>query len=68
MITSKAVELKTHGKSNHDFFFPSFLCGEGSVFDQKELTCKVPADAVPCQESSSYYYTNEQFGRPEEKL
>ncbi|ROT68677.1 hypothetical protein C7M84_013159 [Penaeus vannamei] len=45
----------------------SFLCGEGSVFDQKTLTCVPETDAVPCQESSSYFYTNEQFGRPEDK-
>ncbi|XP_037772413.1 probable cyclin-dependent serine/threonine-protein kinase DDB_G0292550 [Penaeus monodon] len=45
----------------------SFMCGEGSVFDQKELACVAESSAIPCQESSSYFYTNEQFGRPEDK-
>ncbi|ROT68673.1 putative fibrous sheath CABYR-binding protein [Penaeus vannamei] len=45
----------------------SFMCGEGSVFDQKELTCVAESSAIPCQESSNYFYTNEQFGRPEDK-
>ncbi|XP_042860265.1 putative uncharacterized protein DDB_G0286901 [Penaeus japonicus] len=45
----------------------SFMCGEGSVFDQKELTCVAESSAIPCQESSNFLYTNEQFGRPEEK-
>merc|ERR1712002_672269 len=40
----------------------SFMCGEGTVFDQKELTCKVPVDATSCQESPSYFYVNEYFG------
>merc|ERR1711872_858190 len=40
----------------------SFMCGEGTVFDQKELTCKVPVDAISCQESPSYFYVNEYFG------
>lgn len=43
------------------------MCGEGSVFDQKELTCVAELEAIPCQESSNFYYTNEQFGRIEEK-
>jgi len=45
----------------------SFMCGEGSVFDQKELTCVAESCAIACQESSNYFYTNEQFGRPEDK-
>ncbi|XP_037772414.1 putative uncharacterized protein DDB_G0282133 [Penaeus monodon] len=45
----------------------SFMCGEGSVFDQKELACVAESSAIPCQESTSYFYTNEQFGRPEDK-
>ncbi|XP_047502731.1 probable ATP-dependent RNA helicase ddx42 [Penaeus chinensis] len=45
----------------------SFMCGEGSVFDQKELACVAESSAIPCLESSNYFYTNEQFGRPEDK-
>jgi len=45
----------------------SFLCGEGTIFDQRQLTCVTEVEAIPCQESSSFFYTNEQFGRPEDK-
>ncbi|XP_042866121.1 probable serine/threonine-protein kinase DDB_G0282963 [Penaeus japonicus] len=45
----------------------SFMCGEGTVFDQKELACVTESSAIPCQESSNFFYTNEQFGRPEDK-
>merc|ERR1712168_539539 len=45
----------------------SFMCGEGSVFDQSKLTCVAESEAIPCQESSSFFFTNEQFGRTEEK-
>ncbi|XP_068231361.1 GATA zinc finger domain-containing protein 14-like isoform X2 [Palaemon carinicauda] len=45
----------------------SFMCGEGTVFDQNELTCKKEYDATPCQEAANFYFRNEQFGRPEER-
>ncbi|XP_068231360.1 GATA zinc finger domain-containing protein 14-like isoform X1 [Palaemon carinicauda] len=45
----------------------SFMCGEGTVFDQNELTCKEEYDATPCQEADNFYFRNEQFGRPEDK-
>ena len=44
------------------------MCGEGTVFDQKELACLEPSTAIPCHDSSSYFYTNEQFGRQEDKV
>ncbi|XP_076035548.1 uncharacterized protein LOC143021740 [Oratosquilla oratoria] len=46
----------------------SFMCGEGSVFDQKELTCAEQFAATPCAESSFFYSRNEEFGRVEEKF
>ncbi|XP_076035598.1 uncharacterized protein LOC143021778 [Oratosquilla oratoria] len=45
----------------------SFMCGEGRVFDQSELTCVDQFAAIPCAESSFFYSRNEDFGRPEEK-
>ncbi|XP_068230768.1 dr1-associated corepressor homolog isoform X1 [Palaemon carinicauda] len=45
----------------------SFMCGEGTVFDQSEMTCNVEYDATPCQEAASFYFRNEQFGRLEDK-
>ncbi|XP_071528838.1 uncharacterized protein [Panulirus ornatus] len=46
----------------------SFMCGEGTVFDQKELTCVVESAATPCQESSNFYIRNQEFGLPQEKF
>merc|ERR1712008_623156 len=33
----------------------SFVCGEGTQFDQQTLTCNFPQDAFPCEESPSLY-------------
>ncbi len=45
----------------------SFICGNGTIFDQQTLTCNHPADAFPCEEAESLYFTVE-FGKiPEEK-
>ncbi|XP_064100984.1 GATA zinc finger domain-containing protein 14-like [Macrobrachium nipponense] len=45
----------------------SFMCGEGTIFDQNEMTCKAEYDATPCQEAQNFYFRNEEFGLPEEK-
>ncbi|XP_064100932.1 uncharacterized protein DDB_G0292186-like [Macrobrachium nipponense] len=45
----------------------SFMCGEGTVFDQDELTCKAEYEATPCQEAANFYFRNEQFGRLEDR-
>merc|ERR1712228_971064 len=39
----------------------SFMCAEGTVFDQNEMTCKAEYDATPCQDSSKFYFRNEIF-------
>ncbi|XP_076034950.1 uncharacterized protein LOC143021399 [Oratosquilla oratoria] len=39
----------------------SFICGEGSIFDQNELTCVEEYAALPCSEASNYYFRNEDF-------
>lgn len=59
------LKLQHHELTN--ILINSLMCGEGSVFDQKQLTCIEPSEAIPCQESSNFLYVNEQFGRPEEK-
>ncbi|XP_076035202.1 uncharacterized protein LOC143021512 [Oratosquilla oratoria] len=41
----------------------SFMCGEGAVFDQSQLTCVEQFAAIPCQESANFYSRNEEFGR-----
>ena len=40
----------------------SFVCGEGTQFDQQTLTCNFPEDAFPCEESPSLYGVVE-FGK-----
>merc|ERR1719189_794628 len=40
----------------------SFVCGEGTVFDQATLTCNYPENAFPCQDSPILYGAVE-FGK-----
>merc|ERR1711872_252731 len=46
----------------------SFMCGEGTQFDQRQLTCVRPEEATPCQETRNFLYVNEQFGRSIERV
>ncbi|RXG60482.1 hypothetical protein Avbf_06842 [Armadillidium vulgare] len=39
----------------------SFLCGEGTVFDQAQLLCNYPEYALPCGEAESLYNINDYF-------
>ncbi|KAG7155090.1 U-scoloptoxin(01)-Cw1a-like [Homarus americanus] len=41
----------------------SFFCGEGTVFDQAQLVCATPEEALPCSESTAFRNVNEYFGR-----
>merc|ERR1712002_218148 len=45
----------------------SFMCGEGTRFDQKEMTCVKESDAIACNTSPEFYYRNTEFGLPQEK-
>ncbi|XP_068239867.1 uncharacterized protein [Palaemon carinicauda] len=45
----------------------SFMCGEGTRFDQKEMTCVKESDAIPCNRSPEFYFKNAEFGLPEER-
>ncbi|XP_068239874.1 sericin-2-like [Palaemon carinicauda] len=45
----------------------SFMCGEGTRFDQKEMTCVKESDAIPCNSSPEFYFKNAEFGLPEER-
>ncbi|TRY62608.1 hypothetical protein TCAL_03993 [Tigriopus californicus] len=40
----------------------SFICGNGTIFDQQTLTCNYELDAVPCDAAESLYNTVE-FGK-----
>lgn len=33
----------------------SFICGNATVFDQVNLVCNHPQDALPCDQAESYY-------------
>ena len=48
-------------------FYSSFMCGEGSVFDQDRMTCISQFEALPCEQASTYYFRNEEFGLPQEQ-
>lgn len=41
----------------------SFFCGNQTVFDQQALVCANFQDALPCDQSESFYSVNELFGR-----
>jgi hypothetical protein len=42
----------------------SFICGNGTIFDQATLTCNHEADAFPCEEAATLYGAVE-FGKVE---
>ena len=41
----------------------SFMCAEGTMFDQEKLVCEYPEFALPCSEAAAFRSTNEYFGR-----
>lgn len=40
----------------------TFFCNNGTVFDQKALTCVREEDSVPCGQAERYYALNSNFG------
>ncbi|TRY76626.1 hypothetical protein TCAL_07088 [Tigriopus californicus] len=40
----------------------SFICGNGTIFDQQTLTCNYEQDSIPCDQAASLYNTVE-FGK-----
>jgi len=45
----------------------SMMCGEGTQFDQRTMTCVEQTKASPCQDAPNFYWINEHFGLPHEK-
>lgn len=45
----------------------SFICGNGTVFDQATLVCNYEQDSIPCQDSPSLYNTVDFGVIPERK-
>ncbi|XP_071512385.1 U-scoloptoxin(01)-Cw1a-like [Panulirus ornatus] len=41
----------------------SFMCGEGTVFDQERFVCDTPQTSLPCSQSTFARRANEYFGR-----
>lgn len=37
----------------------SFICGNGTIFDQQTLTCNYEQDSIPCDQAPSLYNTVE---------
>lgn len=40
----------------------TFFCNNGTVFDQKVMTCVREGDATPCGSSEKFYALNQNFG------
>merc|ERR1712222_261909 len=44
----------------------SFICPNGTIFDQAHLVCSFPLDAIPCEEAPNFYdgpdSLNSRFG------
>lgn len=40
----------------------TFFCNNGTVFDQKALTCVREEDSIPCGQQERYYALNANFG------
>ena len=40
----------------------SFICGNGTIFDQQLLVCNYPQDSLPCDQAESFYNLIE-FGK-----
>jgi hypothetical protein len=43
----------------------SFICAEGSVWDQSKLACVHWEDAIDCESAPAFYMLNDRIGRPE---
>jgi len=48
----------------------SFICPNGTIFDQSSLVCSFPLDALPCEEAPNFFEgpesINSRFGQVEE--
>ncbi|KAH9397565.1 hypothetical protein TYRP_003885 [Tyrophagus putrescentiae] len=43
----------------------SFICNEGSIFDQSTFTCTHTDDAIPCEASPMFFDLNKRIGKDE---
>ncbi|XP_075726293.1 uncharacterized protein LOC142768230 [Rhipicephalus microplus] len=41
----------------------SFVCPNGTLFDQQTFTCTVPPGTAPCVQAESFYYLNRHVGQ-----
>ncbi|KAH8030918.1 hypothetical protein HPB51_012386 [Rhipicephalus microplus] len=42
----------------------SFVCPNGTLFDQQTFTCTVPPGTAPCVQAESFYYLNRHLAPP----
>ncbi|XP_064086274.1 U-scoloptoxin(01)-Cw1a-like [Macrobrachium nipponense] len=48
--------------------FFSFLCGQGTIFDQATLTCNFPQFSHPCESATNLYNINDYFNREDRQF
>ena len=54
------VQPESNGKSIIRQY--SFVCGNGTIFNQLTLTCSDPEESLPCEDSPKYYKLNNKIG------
>lgn len=60
----------TYADGEEEMFKWSFICPNGTIFDQASLVCSFPLDALPCEEAPTFYEgpdsINSRFGLVED--
>ena len=54
------VQPESNGKSIIRQY--SFVCGNGTIFNQLTLTCGDPEESLPCEDAPKYYKLNNKIG------
>lgn len=56
----------TYADGEEEMFKWSFICPNGTIFDQSSLVCSFPLDALPCEEAPNFFEgpdsINSRFG------
>jgi len=60
----------TYADGEEELFKWSFICPNGTIFDQSSLVCSFPLDALPCEEAPNFFEgpdsINSRFGLVED--